>query len=103
MRIALRAQKAQRTLFGSELVANPCWDMLLDLYEKTLMHRAVSVSSLALASGVPVTTALRRLAKLEELRFVRRAKDHADGRRVFIELTELGHESLERYLELIER
>lgn len=95
----LKAQKIQRKLFGVELVANPCWDMLLDLYEKMLLNRPVSVSSLALASGVPVTTALRRMAKLEELNLVRRGKDAADARRVFVELTEQGLERLGSYFE----
>ncbi len=99
VKAALKAQKMQRKLFGSELVANPCWDMLLDLYEKMLLHRAVSVSSLALASGVPVTTALRRMARLEELGFVRRGKDQTDARRVLVELTDVGLESLGEYLE----
>ena len=99
---ALRAQKMQRKMFGTELVANPCWDMLLDLYEKMLLNRSVSVSSLALASGVPVTTALRRMGKLEEMGLVRRGKDLADARRVFVELTDVGIDQLGQYLESID-
>jgi FixJ family two-component response regulator/DNA-binding transcriptional ArsR family regulator len=98
----LKAQKVQRKIFGVDLVANPCWDMLLDLYEKMLLNRPVSVSSLALASGVPITTALRRMAKLEDLGLVRRGKDAADARRVFVELTEAGLDRLGRYFEEID-
>jgi FixJ family two-component response regulator/DNA-binding MarR family transcriptional regulator len=98
----LKAQKIQRKIFGVELVANPCWDMLLDLYEKMLLNRPVSVSSLALASSVPATTALRRMGKLEELGLVRRGKDAADARRVFVELTDAGLDRLERYFEAID-
>ena len=98
----LKAQKVQRKIFGVELVANPCWDMLLDLYEKMLLNRPVSVSSLALASGVPITTALRRMGKLEQLGLVRRGKDVADARRVFVELTDAGLDRLGRYFEAID-
>ena len=102
VKAALKAQKMQRKLFGTELVANPCWDMLLDLYEKMLLNRSVSVSSLALASGVPVTTALRRMGKLEEMGLVRRGKDTADARRVFVELTDAGIDQLGQYLETMD-
>lgn len=98
VKAALKAQKMQRKLFGAELVANPCWDMLLDLYEKMLLSRPVSVSSLALASGVPVTTALRRMRKLEQMGLVRRDKDSTDARRVFVELTDMGTDQLGQYL-----
>jgi FixJ family two-component response regulator/DNA-binding MarR family transcriptional regulator len=99
---AMKAQRLQRKMFGTDLVANPCWDMLLDLYEKMLLERPVSVSSLALASGVPVTTALRRMAKLQDLGYVRRDRDAGDARRVLVELTERGMRQLEQYLEAID-
>lgn len=100
--VTLKAQKIQRRMFGAQLVANPCWDMLLDLYEKTLLRRPVSVSSLGIASGVPTTTALRRMAKLQDMGYVRRQKDQADARRVFVELTESGVKKLAEYFESLD-
>jgi len=98
---ALKVQKLQRRIFG-ELVANPCWDMLLDLYESKTLGRTVSVTSLAIASGVPTTTALRRITDLEELRLLRRTQDAEDARRVLVELTESGAEKIAEYFEGID-
>jgi DNA-binding MarR family transcriptional regulator len=89
-------------MFGEDLVANPCWDMLLDLYEKKTLGRLVSVSSLGIASGVPATTALRRIADLEAQGLLRRFEDAADARRVLVELTPLGLEKLAQYFEAVD-
>jgi len=37
-------------------LADPAWDMLLDLTAARAESRAVSVSSLCIAAGVPTTT-----------------------------------------------
>ena len=99
---ALKLQKLQRRILGDELVANPCWDMLLDLYEKKMLGRPVSVSSLGIASGVPATTALRRIADLEAQGLLRRFEDAADARRVLVELTPVGVEKLAEFFEGID-
>jgi len=98
---ALKVQKLQRRIFG-DLVANPCWDMLLDLYESKTLGRTVSVTSLAIASGVPTTTALRRITDLEELGLLRRTQDADDARRVLVELNTNGTEKLAEYFEGID-
>jgi CheY-like chemotaxis protein/DNA-binding MarR family transcriptional regulator len=98
---ALKIQKLQRRIFG-DLVANPCWDMLLDLYESRTLGRTVSVTSLAIASGVPTTTALRRITDLEDLGLLRRTQDAEDARRVLVELNTSGAEKLAEYFEGID-
>jgi FixJ family two-component response regulator/DNA-binding MarR family transcriptional regulator len=99
---AMKVQKLQRRIFGDALVANPCWDMLLDLYEKKTLGRVVSVSSLCIAAGVPATTALRRIDILEEQGLILRSEDNADGRRVLVELAPAGAEKLAEYFESID-
>ncbi|MFO1079989.1 MAG: DNA-binding response regulator [Reyranellaceae bacterium] len=63
------------------LSAEPCWEMLLDLYDEARAGRTVSVTSLAGASGLPPTSALRRVRELEAAGLVRRAPDPSDRRR----------------------
>jgi DNA-binding MarR family transcriptional regulator len=89
-------------MFGDALVANPCWDMLLDLYEKKTLGRVVSVSSLCIAAGIPTTTALRRIDILESEGLIRRSEDNADGRRVLLELTPAGAEKLAEYFDSVD-
>ena len=96
---ALKLRKLQRRIFGEELVANPCWDILLDLYEKKMLDQPVAVSSLCIAASVPATTALRRIADLESHGLLRRIEDAKDARRVLMELSPLGVEKLAEFFE----
>ena len=68
--------------------------MLVDLGISHMQERPVSVSSLCIAAGIPQTTALRRIADLENVDLVKRTRDPDDGRRIYVALTELG---LERF------
>lgn len=98
---ALRAQTLRQNAFG-ELAANSAsWAMLLDLYDKTLRGRAVSVSSLCLASGAPASTALRRIEELVEGGLIAREKDAADARRTLMTLTDDARERMNTYLDAI--
>jgi predicted transcriptional regulator len=98
----VKSQTAKRTLFGAETAAGPSWNMLLDLYDKALDGRPVSVTSVCVASGVPATTALRRLEDLLASGLVRRVKDEKDGRRSMVELTDAAKERLKSFFDLTE-
>lgn len=74
--------------FQGDLFSDPCWDMLLDLMEARLQDKKVSVSSLCIASGVPQTTALRRIEDLIGAGLIDRKDDPTDRRRVFVCLTD---------------
>ena len=97
----LKAARLRAKIFPEECFADPCWNMLLDLWEAETKGGRVSVSSLCIASGVPQSTALRRIADLERCGLVRRIKDPADGRRVFIELSDAGHSRIREYVSLL--
>jgi DNA-binding MarR family transcriptional regulator len=76
----------------------PDWDMLLELASAAERRDKLSVKSLCLASGVPATTALRYLGKLEEAGLAERCDDPNDARRIFVSLTASGRRMMADYL-----
>lgn len=92
-----KARNFRATLFGENLFADPAWDMLLELYASELTQQRVSVSRATNASGVPLSTALRWMAVLEERNLVMRVGDPLDARRVWISLTPNSASLMHRY------
>jgi FixJ family two-component response regulator/DNA-binding MarR family transcriptional regulator len=77
------------------------WFMLLDLYQSQIAGQRVSVSNLCLSSGIPQTTALRRIDDLISRGLVHRVPDPSDRRRAFVELSEDGHARISRFLDSV--
>jgi CheY-like chemotaxis protein len=102
-RAALGELKTMRRLrsqyFPAELFSDPCWEMLLDLYDASLAGAEVTVTSLGAASGVPQTTALRRMETLQGHNLIVRAEDKADKRRTIIKLSDAGMQAVESFFE----
>ena len=79
----------------------PLWFMLLDLYHSQITGQRVSISNLCLSSGIPQTTALRRIEELVGRGLVRRVPDQSDRRRAFVELSDDGHARISRFLDSV--
>jgi hypothetical protein len=87
----LKANQAPAKAFPQlDLVANPAWNILLDLYIALIENRHISVSSACIGSGAPSTTALRYISALTEAGLIARIEDIHDKRRVFLQLTLQG-------------
>jgi DNA-binding MarR family transcriptional regulator len=84
---------------AANVLEEPGWDILLDLYVAQLQGRRVSVTSACLAACVPVSTALRYVGLLEECGLVCRRPDERDGRRSHLVLTNRGVEAMSVFLE----
>ncbi len=97
VRKIIRQRQMRSQHFGSNLFADPVWDMLLDLAAARAEHRLVSVTSLCIASGVPTTTALRYIKILEDMGLIERTADARDRRRRFVTLSEKGMAAMARY------
>lgn len=80
------------------LFGEPGWDILLDVYIAQKSRRAIQVSSVCIEAGVPSTTILRWLARLETEGLVYRTSDNVDGRRRYVRLTEAGEALMHRVL-----
>lgn len=87
----LHQRRVRDKMFGDDakLFGEPSWDILLDLYARR-GGKPVSVSSAAVASRVPATTALRWIATLETRGLVFRKPDVDDLRIRWLELTDRG-------------
>jgi CheY-like chemotaxis protein/DNA-binding MarR family transcriptional regulator len=96
----LRAvRRVRERHFPTELFSDPCWEMLLDLYDAELDGAEVTVSSLGAASGVPLTTALRRMEVLQKHGYITRALDSDDRRRTIVKLSEAGLAACEKFFD----
>lgn len=84
--------------FGERLFSEPAWDMLLALYVCESSGSAATCADLIRASGEARSTAARWLAHLESELLVQKSRHPLNGRTDFIELSDRGRESLERYL-----
>lgn len=98
IRSIIRARRLRDRYFKGGLFADPAWDMLLDLMAARLEKHRVAVSSLCIAAAVPPTTALRWIKTLTERGLLIRCADPADGRRVYIELSDEAARALAAYI-----
>lgn len=103
IRAMLRARRLREQFLPPELFADPAWDMILDLMAARLSGQRVSVSSLCIAAAVPPTTALRWIRQLTERGVFARIDDPADGRRVFIEITDEAAEAFSSWTSAVRR
>lgn len=97
IRRIIAQRRARDKFFGSDLFADPAWDILLDLTAARAEHTRVSVTSLCIASGVPPTTALRWISQMIEAGLLERIEDESDRRRAFIQLSDKAAEAMARY------
>jgi hypothetical protein len=101
VRSIIKARTARNRFFEAELFADPAWDMLLELYALACEGRRISVSKLSLAAGVPTTTALRWIDKLEAESLVARVDDPLDARRVWVLLSKAGYAAMKAFVDQI--
>lgn len=83
-----RTRRAGNAIFGKRVISDPQYDMLLELFIAHHERRAVSTTDLCRAGGVPATTALRHIDKLEAGGFLRRELDSSDARRSLVVATD---------------
>lgn len=101
VRAVVRARTVRVQIFGPTAGDEPAWSILLDLFEAFLTQRTRCVKSVAIASGAPMTTALRYLAPLCDVGLIGRRTDPTDRRRMLVCLSEIGQQKMIRYFDLI--
>ncbi|HEX8643007.1 MAG TPA: MarR family transcriptional regulator [Allosphingosinicella sp.] len=103
IRSIIRARRLRDRYLKGGLFADPAWDMMLDLMAARLEKHRVAVSSLCIAAAVPPTTALRWIKTLTDRGIFVRCADPADGRRVYIELSDEAARALSAYIRAAQR
>lgn len=95
----LRFRRERTKTIPADLLGEPAWEMLLELFCQFAGGAAVSLKSITIASGAPPTTALRQIDKLESEGLIKRRPSTTDGRVTLIELTKDGVLAVGRALE----
>ncbi len=86
-RRAVRRRLLRQQLFGSpEILGEPAWDMLVELFIHECEDKPISTGSLCGAVERPLSSAMRVLQKLCDAELIYRAEDPSDGRRQFVRL-----------------
>jgi len=98
IRDQLRRETKRRAIGGGELFGDPAWAMLLDLLLAKIEKRQVSVSSACIASGAPMSTALRLVRRLVDEEVLCRLPDEHDRRRHFLAINPKCEQPLVDYL-----
>jgi len=93
----IRTRNLRAHLIGSELFADPAWDILLGLFRAELAQVRIATSQVCAAPGIPPTTGLRWLNTLVSRGLCARRPDPHDARRVYVELTPAGSTAMRRY------
>jgi DNA-binding response OmpR family regulator len=83
-----RYRMARERVMGSSFSDEPGWNMIMELMHARLSGQQVPVSALCAASGVPQTSALRRLSGLMAEGYVVKERDPRDARRIWVALTD---------------
>ena len=94
----LRTRLMRARYLADYSLAEPVWDMLLDLYVAEARGRRVSVLDLAIAVGVPRSTGLRCVARLVAEGKLERCGDPRDKRRTWLTLARQARADLHNYL-----
>ena len=92
-----KLRKERQDFVPARLLADPAWDILLQLYAAHVEQHRISISRLTERTGLAGTTTLRWLGNLVSEDLVSRTDDPTDSRRVFVSLTPAGILAMNRY------
>jgi DNA-binding response OmpR family regulator len=98
IRDQLRRETKRRAIAGGELFGDPTWAMLLDLLLAKIEGRRIAVSSACIASGAPMSTALRLVRRLVGEEVLCRVPDEHDRRRHFLAINPKFEQPLVDYI-----
>lgn len=97
VRSALQERARRLEYFRAELLAEPAWDILLELYAFELIQHRVTVPDLTDRINVPSTTSIRWMKMLEADDLITRRVHPGDSMQVWVALTPKGLEVMDGY------
>jgi hypothetical protein len=87
-REARERTRCREQVFGGALLAEPCWDLLLDLFIAAQEGRRLSITAACLALPVPRGTAERCIAHLADVGLISRETRPGDHGVVYLAPTD---------------
>ena len=87
-RAAREARRRREQIFGGDLLAEPCWDLLLDLFIAAQEGRRLSITAACLGLPVPRGTAERCIAHLADVGLLSRETRPGDHGVVYLAPTD---------------
>ena len=97
VRAIIAARWLRREFLGAD-IGEPEWSLMLELYAARLEGRDVHQTGLAVAAGLPQTTALHATRRLIDAGLFQSAPDPHDRRRLLIRLSEATAGRIGAYL-----
>jgi hypothetical protein len=85
-------RRARDEVLGTDLFADPMWDLMLDLYASAGEGEKVSVSNACAASGAPASSAIRYIKAMTKRGLLVRDDCPTDARRVYVRLSAHGRQ-----------
>lgn len=103
LRRLIRSRRLRERYFPEARFGEPAWDILLDLSLAWFEDKALSVSSVCIASGVPMSTAMRWINEMVEAGMIERWVDPTDARRNLVRIAPETRGAMLRYLSHLAR
>lgn len=98
-RQARRLRATMSAFLPQDLLVDPAWDMMIDLFIAAATGERLHVKDLILMSGESAASAMRRINRLQEAALLARDPDPTDHRRVHVGLTARGQSAMAAMLE----
>lgn len=98
-RQARRLRATMSAFLPQDLLVDPAWDMMIDLFIAAGTGERLCVKDLTLMSGESPASAMRRIDRLQQAKLLHRHVDPADHRRVHVTLTDIGHTAMAAMLD----
>lgn len=98
-RQARQLRATMSAFLPQDLLVDPAWDMMIDLFIAAATGETLCVKDLTLMSGGSAAGTMRRIDRLQQAELLRRHVDPADHRRVHVSLTDTGHRAMAAMLD----
>lgn len=98
LRSLIQSRRLRDRFFREARFGEPAWDILLDLALAWFEKKSVSASSVCIASGVPMSTAMRWINEMVEVKLIERWIDPSDGRRNLVQIAPATRTAMLRYI-----
>ena len=101
--LLLKQRHLRKDFVFEDLLGEPAWDIMLELFIARVEGRKLMVTSLCIGSGASASTALRYIGELQDRGWIVSQRSELDNRRRLLEVSEEGFFKMGDYLRAIEK